>query len=36
LTGSASSGGLGPLLPGILIVSLLGAGVLALKRRRSD
>ncbi len=35
LTGSGSSGGLGPLLPAILILSALGAGVLALGRRRS-
>ena len=35
LTGSSSSGGLGPLLPIILIVSLLGAAALALLRRRA-
>ncbi|HWF74391.1 MAG TPA: hypothetical protein VG186_13670 [Solirubrobacteraceae bacterium] len=34
LTGSSSSGGLGPLLPIILIASLLGAVALALVRRR--
>ena len=34
LTGSSSSGGLGPLLPIILAVSLLGAAALALLRRR--
>ena len=35
LTGSSSNGGgLGPLLPIILIASLLGAGALALMRRR--
>jgi hypothetical protein len=33
-TGSTSSGGLGPLLPAILTISLLGAGALALLRRR--
>jgi hypothetical protein len=35
LTGSSSSGGLGPLLPIILIVSLLGAAAIALLRRRA-
>jgi hypothetical protein len=35
LTGSSSSGGLGPLLPIILIVSLLGAAALAILRRRA-
>lgn len=34
LTGSTSGGGLGPLLPSLLIASALGAGVLALLRRR--
>jgi hypothetical protein len=34
VTGSTSSGGLGPVLPVILIGSLLGAGALALMRRR--
>lgn len=34
LTGSSSGGGLGPLLPLVLIGSLLGAAVLALVRRR--
>lgn len=34
LTGSSSGGGLGPLLPLLLIGSLLGAAVLALVRRR--
>jgi hypothetical protein len=34
LTGSTSGGGLGPLLPSLLIVSVLGAAVLALLRRR--
>ncbi|HET6866131.1 MAG TPA: hypothetical protein VFH80_09415, partial [Solirubrobacteraceae bacterium] len=34
LTGSTSGGGLGPLLPSLLIASVLGAGVLALLRRR--
>jgi len=34
LTGSSSGSGLGPLLPSLLIVSLLGAAVLALLRRR--
>ena len=34
LTGSSSSGGLGPLLPIILVASLLGAAALALLRRR--
>lgn len=35
LTGSASGGGLGPLLPVILVVSAVGAGLLALRRRRA-
>jgi len=35
LTGSSSGGGLGPLLPIILIVSLLGAAAIALLRRRA-
>lgn len=35
LTGSASNGGLGPLLPVILAVSLLGATALAIARRRT-
>jgi hypothetical protein len=34
LTGSTGGGGLGPLLPSLLIASVLGAGVLALLRRR--
>jgi hypothetical protein len=34
LTGSATSGGLGPLLPILLIGSILAAAVLALMRRR--
>jgi hypothetical protein len=34
LTGSSSSGGLGPLLPIILLASLFGAAALALLRRR--
>lgn len=34
LTGSSSGSGLGPLLPSLLIISLLGAAVLALVRRR--
>lgn len=34
VTGSTSSGGLGPVLPVILIGSLLGAAALALMRRR--
>jgi hypothetical protein len=34
LTGSTSSGGLGPLLPSLLVASVLGAAVLALLRRR--
>lgn len=34
LTGSTSAGGLGPLLPSLLIASVLGAAVLALLRRR--
>jgi hypothetical protein len=34
LTGSASGGGLGPLLPILLIGSLLAAAVLAMVRRR--
>jgi hypothetical protein len=34
LTGSSSGSGLGPLLPSLLIASLLGAAVLALLRRR--
>jgi hypothetical protein len=34
LTGSTSWGGLGPLLPSLLIGSVLGAAVLALLRRR--
>ncbi len=34
LTGSSNGGGLGPLLPIILIASLLGAAALALLRRR--
>jgi hypothetical protein len=34
LTGSNSGNGLGPVLPMLLIVSLLGAAVLALLRRR--
>jgi hypothetical protein len=34
LTGSTSGGGLGPLLPSLLIASVLGAAVLALLRRR--
>jgi hypothetical protein len=36
LTGSSSNGGLGPLLPIILALSLLGAAVLALLRRRAS
>jgi hypothetical protein len=34
LTGASSGSGLGPFLPSLLIVSLLGAAVLALLRRR--
>jgi hypothetical protein len=34
VTGSTSNGGLGPLLPVVLIISLLGAAALALLRRR--
>jgi hypothetical protein len=34
LTGSSSGGGLGPLLPSLLVASVLGAAVLALVRRR--
>ncbi len=34
LTGSSDGGGLGPLLPSLLIASVLGAGVLAVLRRR--
>jgi hypothetical protein len=34
LTGSSNSGGMGPLLPIILVAALLGAAVLALARRR--
>jgi hypothetical protein len=34
LTGSTSGGGLGPLLPSLLVASVLGAAVLALLRRR--
>jgi hypothetical protein len=34
VTGSASGGGLGSLLPAILIISLLGAATLAVLRRR--
>jgi hypothetical protein len=34
LSGSTSGGGLGPLLPIVLIGSLLAAAVLALMRRR--
>lgn len=34
LTGS-STGGLGPILPALLIASLVGGGVLALRRRRT-
>jgi hypothetical protein len=36
LTGSGSTGGLGTLLPAILVVALLGSGAMALLRRRSD
>lgn len=35
LTGSSTGGGLGPVLPVVLIVSLLGGAVLALRRRRT-
>jgi hypothetical protein len=34
LTGSASSGGLGALLPVILVVALLGTAAMAILRRR--
>jgi hypothetical protein len=34
LTGSTGSDGLGPLVPVILVASFLGAGALALLRRR--
>jgi hypothetical protein len=36
LTGSASSGGLGTLLPVILVVALLGSAGMAIRRRRSE
>jgi hypothetical protein len=34
LTGSSSGSGLGPLLPSLLVLSLLGAALLAVLRRR--
>ncbi len=36
LTGSASSGGLGALLPVMLIVALLGSAAMAIRRRRTE
>jgi hypothetical protein len=36
LTGSASSGGLGGLLPAILVVALLGSAGMAILRRRGE
>ena len=35
LTGSSSSGGLGPMLPVLLLITLVGAGALALIRHRN-